>query len=206
MIPRTAAVAAALLTLSACGGGAEREAGGPGASPTPEHSVGFTGEPGRSVDPGARGGRTVTPPTGATAPPGATLIPNPGATLVHGREADEADREAQGSADLAMMAAKRIYAETEDARQITPERLKRTQPSLDYVDDGPSRGPRLIGVKAVSQPDVRVAAWSQSGVCWGIRFNAAGSGTTHASRYVGEQKEVTCRATLFGDAEWAPAW
>jgi type IV pilus assembly protein PilA len=111
------------------------------------------------------------------------------------------DRATESSLRNSVTAAKAIFTEREDYRDVTVAAMAESEPSLLFVE-GPSVSPTTVSVLVVDRTEVRFAALSASGACIAVRdtvsFEDPNPGTSWAER----EGSAACEPSMFAPAEF----
>jgi hypothetical protein len=104
------------------------------------------------------------------------------------------DVQAQTTGEQAIQSVEGLYSETGSFAQITPEALKRYEPTYSYTA-GPSSGPNTVSVASTAS-EVGIAVQSTSGHC--LYAHVTASGVTYGTG-------TTCTGVVALKAS-APSW
>jgi type IV pilus assembly protein PilA len=117
------------------------------------------------------------------------------------------DKAAQSSLRNGLTAAKTVYTDNEDYTVITASDLNNTEPSLTFTLAGSSTTSKQVDVAEPNKNVIVMAAYSNSGKCFGIADNV--SGTTQGGISTGTSFntfDATNNACSAADAITAAGW
>jgi hypothetical protein len=112
---------------------------------------------------------------------------------------DDADQTAKLNAKLTLVSARLIAMQKGSDAEVTPKTLATVHSQLEFVEDGPSTKPTVVGVKSAGN-QLRIAVYG-SNTCWGARQElSTGDARMITARRSGPADK--CTATSFSDGDF----